>query len=168
MTPIPSPADLARRPAQPKPAPQPPRERAPHRHAPIQSAVPASPARPEHLLAPGSLRGKERFRATFQRGIRLSRMHPHARLLAHTLLWYSSHLTGRVSPSSQPSIEELSYGTGLTIDQVAVQLRVLESRGWLRFHTLNEGPRQGDSAMRLAIPTHVLEQIRARITGADQ
>ncbi|MFF5001751.1 hypothetical protein ACFY3G_02890 [Streptomyces phaeochromogenes] len=153
-----SPADMARRPARPS-APQP--EPRPAATLPTAAAQDA-PSRPEELLTPGKLRDKERFRATYQRGIRLSRMTPNSRLMAHTLIWYSSHITGRINPSGQPSIDELSYATGLTIDQVKVQLSILETRGWLYFHTVNEGPNRGETTMRLAIPAHILEQIRAR------
>ncbi|MGI5408679.1 hypothetical protein ACQEV9_18030 [Streptomyces chartreusis] len=154
---IPTPGDLARR--APKSA-----------AAPAQPAVlaPAAPARqtpaPERrvsaadAIAPGQLTSREHFRKYFLFGLRISRMHPHSRLVGHDLLWRASHATGRLAPRMWPSLEQLALDTGLTTGQVDVALANLHSRGWLHYQ-----PPGGDTAATLAIPAAVLEQIRADV-----
>lgn len=156
--PIPTPGDLAHRrppaprPVQPAPAPQAAEEQAP----------PAKPwANTEDAIAPGKLTKKEHFRKYFLFGLRYSRMPAHARLVGHDLMWRASHATGQISPSLQPTREQLALATGLTTGQVDVALQVLSSRGWLHSRRLKEGPRAGQPAYRLAIPAVTLEQVRA-------
>ena len=152
---IPTPGDLARR-AAPKPAP-PRRETGPQ-----PSATTRPPLSAEDAIAPGALTTKEHFRKYFLFGLRGSRMHPHARLVGHDLMWRASHATGRISPNLQPTAETLAQATGLTTGQVDVALQVLHTRGWLHYRRLQEGPRAGQDAMVLAIPAAALEQIRAK------
>ncbi|MDX2520551.1 MULTISPECIES: helix-turn-helix domain-containing protein [Streptomyces] len=137
-TPRPAPGDLARR-----PAPKPPA------------------LTPAQAVAPGRLQGKERMRPTFHRGLRISRMHPEARLVALTLLGYAHHTTGVVFPRYQPSAEQLAEDTGLTPGQIDVQIGVLTQRGWLGTRRINQGADAGRDGLRLTIPALVLEQVRA-------
>ncbi|MFI1723884.1 hypothetical protein [Streptomyces sp. NPDC020489] len=140
----PTPADLARR------------------TAPV--AAPAAPTAPraEDALAPGKLAKKEHFRKFFLFGLRRSRMHAHARLVGHDLMWRANHATGQVSPTMHVSSDELALATGLTAGQVDVALQVLHTRGWLHYRRIAEGPRTGQRAMVLTIPAGALEQIRNR------
>ncbi|MDX3217705.1 helix-turn-helix domain-containing protein [Streptomyces scabiei] len=133
----PTPGDLAHRPA-PKP-----------------------PVTPAAAIQPGRLRGKERLRPTFHRGLRISRMHPEARLVALTLLGYAHHTTGVVFPRYQPTSEQLAEATGLTPGQVGVQIHVLTQRGWLGIRRIEQGADAGREGLRLTVPALVLEQIRA-------
>ncbi|WP_405960569.1 helix-turn-helix domain-containing protein [Streptomyces sp. NBC_00024] len=132
----PTPAALARR-----PAPKPP-----------------SPA---ESIAPGVLVGKERMRTMIERGMRISRLHPEARLVALTLLGYAHHKTGIVFPRFKPTPEQLAEATGLTVGQVSVQIHVLTQRGWLCTRRITQGHDTGRAALSLAIPALVLEQVRA-------
>ncbi|MGA4896709.1 hypothetical protein ACPCAJ_01920 [Streptomyces griseoincarnatus] len=165
---IPSPADLASRPALTLPT----RPARPARPAPTATtdSRPPLPPRPkpaltaEEGIAPGKLTKKEHFRRTFLFGLRASRMHAHARLVGHDLMWRAAHATGRVAPNQQPSLETLAAATGLSTGQVGVALATLHSRGWLQYRVLREGPRAGVRVMSLAIPAAVLEHIRASRT----
>lgn len=134
----PSPGDLAGRPA-PKP----------------KTLTPAE------TVQPGRLQGKERLRPTFQRGLRISRMHPEARLVALTLLGYAHHTTGVIFPRYQPTPEQLAEDTGLTAGQVGVQIHVLTQRGWLGSRRIQQGADAGREGLRLTVPALVLEQVRA-------
>jgi hypothetical protein len=155
-TTIPSPADLARRAAQPKPGPRP---APPAAAAPQLGPLPAA----EEAFAPGVLDAGagERFKPTYHWGLILSGMRPESRLLAYTLLWYAHHRTGRIAPHLKPSREQLATATGLSTAQVGVQLEILRSRGWLRLSPVTEGPRRGQDRYDLTIPSLYLERIRA-------
>ncbi|WP_073946489.1 hypothetical protein [Streptomyces kebangsaanensis] len=162
---IPTPGDLARRP--PATAPTPPVS-APKSAAAPDFPEPGQPYQPrkfspEDALKPGNLTKREHFRKHFLFGMRTSHMHPHARLVGHDLMWRASHATGRISPSLQPSTEQLAQAAGLTAAQVDVALQVLHTRGWLQHRRLQEGPRAGQTAYSLAIPAAALEGIRAWI-----
>ncbi|MEU9645519.1 hypothetical protein [Streptomyces sp. NPDC048188] len=119
--------------------------------------------RPESIadrLAPGSLLRGERFRPLYEQGIRASRMTPHARLVAFTLLSYASARTGELPADRQPFLPGLVDATGLNAGQVVVQLRVLESRGWVRRDPA--GPHLYEEAvLRPVLPRYVLAQLRA-------
>ncbi|MEV5368956.1 hypothetical protein ACF09G_12925 [Streptomyces albogriseolus] len=166
---IPSPADLARRPA-PKPSTRPTPAAA--AAAPKADSRPPLPVRPklsaEEAIAPGKLTNKEHFRKTYLFGMRVSRMHPHARLVGHDLMWRASHATGRIAVNQQPSVETLAASTGLATSQVDVALNTLRSRGWLQYRVLQEGKRAGTQVMSLAIPAAVLEHIRSTRSDADR
>lgn len=155
MTPTPSPADLARRsgprraPAAAEPARR--QKRAPY----VRRNLTA-----EEAIAPGKLTRAEHFRKLYRVGITLSRMHPHARLVGHDLMWRASHATGELSANYRPSIEQLAGATGLSFMQVDVAIEVLRSRGWLFERVISDGPRAGLMALHLAIPASVLEDIR--------
>jgi hypothetical protein len=161
---IPTPGDIARRPA---PTPTAPAvQRTTHRPpAPTAGAEPKLPTRPrltaEEAIAPGQLKTEEHFRKFFLFGIRRSGLPPHARLVGHDLVWRASHATGRISPNLNPSSEVLANATGLTTGQVDVALQVLHTRGWLGYRVLQTGPRAGQSVFRLTIPAAALEDIRA-------
>ncbi|MFZ4206810.1 hypothetical protein ACOZE4_18430 [Streptomyces griseoincarnatus] len=165
---IPSPADLARRPAPKLPAR--PARPAPTAAAATTDSRPPRPLRPkpaltaEEAIAPGKLTKREHFRRTFLFGLRASRMHAHARLVGHDLMWRAAHATGRIAPNQQPSLETLAAATGLSTGQVDVALATLHTRGWLQYRALREGPRAGVRVMSLAIPAAVLEHIRASRT----
>lgn len=142
MTTIPSPADLAAR-ARPGTAP------APRRKSTSADA-----------LAPGRLEPAERFKTLYRRGLMLSGMLPEARLVAHTLLMYANHRTGRISPNFQPSRDQLVEDTGLEAARVGVQLEVLRQRGWLTLTPIAEGPRVGLPRFDLTIPSLYMARIR--------
>ncbi|MFF3928614.1 hypothetical protein [Streptomyces hirsutus] len=159
---IPTPGDLARR--------QPPKLSTPARPAPVPkpSAAPA-PVRAADAIAPGVLKNKEHFRKYFMYGMRASRMHAHARLVGHDLVWRTNHATGRISPNRQPSLEVLALATGLNTGQVGVALQILHTRGWFRYHVLQEGPRKGQTVIALTIPAAALENIRTLLSSnADE
>ncbi|MCL6733330.1 helix-turn-helix domain-containing protein [Streptomyces neyagawaensis] len=141
---VPNPGDLARRPA-PQPAP----------------ARPSTSGTLADQIAPGRLHRKERMRTMFHHGLRYSRMHPEARLVALTLLGYAHHKTGMVFPRFQPTAEQLAEDTGLTAGQVQVQIHVLTQRGWLCTRRVTQGLDAGREGLSLAIPALVLEQVRA-------
>ncbi|OQQ16098.1 hypothetical protein B0675_02085 [Streptomyces sp. M41(2017)] len=138
MTTTPSPADLARR----------------ARPAEVKQTAPANP------LAPARMKSGERFKALYQRGLQMSGMLPEARLVAHTLLMYANHRTGRISPNFQPSREQLAEDTGLDPARIGVQIEVLRQRGWLALTTIAEGPRTGQSRFDMTIPSLYIERIR--------
>ncbi|MDT6983704.1 hypothetical protein ACFSUJ_12020 [Streptomyces lusitanus] len=170
MSSIPSPADLARR-----PAPKPPTRPTPAPAAQKTDARPPLPQRPKppltaaEAIAPGKLTKREHFRKTFLFGLRVSRMTPHARLVGHDLLWRASHATGRLSTDLQPTTESLAKATGLTVAQVQVALSTLRSRGWLKYHAVEQGRRRaGTPVITLTIPAAVLEHIRASRTDREQ
>jgi hypothetical protein len=153
---IPSPADLARRIAQPKPGARP---------APPTAPQPGRLPSVEAAIAPGALVDGERFKPTYHWGILISGMRPESRALAFALLWYAHHRTGRVAPTRKPSHEQLAADTGLSTDQVGVQLEVLRSRGWLRLRPVPDGPRRGQDRYELTIPSLYLERIRTERAG---
>lgn len=148
---IPTPGDLARRAAlapvsQPEPGP-------------------ARPAGAAGMVAPGELRPNEILRQLYQQGIRISGMHPEARLVALTLLGYANFRTGLLN-KYQPSTSDLGQATGLTQGQAEVQLRILAQRGWLSERRVTRGPRQGQLIHQLHIPTVVLLRLRKARAGA--
>jgi hypothetical protein len=112
------------------------------------------------LLAPGTLVRGERFRPLFEQGIRTSRMTPHARLVALTLLTFASASTGELPLERQPYLDGLCDATGLNRGQVVVQLRVLESRGWVLRHPASP-PAYEQAVLRPVIPRHALARLRA-------
>ncbi|MGW5736968.1 MULTISPECIES: hypothetical protein [Streptomyces] len=154
----PSPADLARRarpqPAAPTTAPRSKPTAA--RHVRSAQLTPAAQA-----IAPGRLLDGERFKTLYQRGLLLSGLPSHARLVGHTLSLYAHHRTGRVSPNHQPSFEQLAADTGLEAARIGVQVEILRQRGWLLLTRINQGPRAGRTRFDLAIPALYLERIRA-------
>ncbi|MFF0510984.1 hypothetical protein [Streptomyces sp. NPDC004250] len=118
------------------------------------------PLSARELLGPGSLLRGERFRPLFEQGLRGSRMTPHARLVAYTLLSYASARTGELPAERQPFLAGLVAATGLNPGQVVVQLHVLESRGWVQRDLAS--PRAYEQAvLRPVIPRYVLAQLRA-------
>lgn len=112
-------------------------------------------------IAPGVLVGKERMRTMIERGMRISRLHPEARLVALTLLGYSNHKSGIIYRRFEPTAEQLAEATGLTASQVRVQIHVLTQRGWLYTRRVPQGHDAGRTALSLAIPALLLEQVRA-------
>lgn len=161
--PVPTPGDLARR------SDQPPAPRAPSKggdaHTDPSAVAAQPPARTltaEEAIAPGRLAPSERFKPTYQRGLLLSGMLPETRLMAFTLLWYSHHRSGRISPNFQPSREQLAADTGMDTGRVGVQIEILRQRGWLRLTPIAEGPRTGRPRFELAIPALYLERIRTQ------
>lgn len=159
-----SPLDMARRKPRPPAAPVKPK---PAAAPPAPAAQPEPEPRPvsaADAIRPGKLRKSERLRSFFEQGIRISRMHPEARLVALSLLGYANFQTGQIHARWRPTPEELSYATGLSTGQVHVQLQVLTTRGWLTEHTLTRGPRAGTRAWQLCVPAAVLQQIRDRAT----
>jgi hypothetical protein len=112
------------------------------------------------MLAPGTILRGERFRPLYERGIRGSRMTPHARLVALALLQFANAGTGELPPERQPFLEGLVDATGLNAGQVVVQLRVLESRGWVRRHPASPAAYE-QALLRPVIPRCVLDQLRA-------
>jgi hypothetical protein len=142
----PNPGDLAAR-AAARPA------------APTPAARPATA--PAEAVAPVVLLPKERMRTVFLRGVRISRMHPEARLVALTLLGYSNFKTGLVSPRHRPSSEQLAEDTGLTAGQVQVQIQVLAQRGWLYTRRIAHGEYAGQLGLNLSVPAPVLDRVRA-------
>jgi hypothetical protein len=127
-----------------------------HRPAPALPTLTVAEA-----IAPGHLVGKERMRTMIERGMRISRMHPEARLVALTLLGYAHHKTGIVFPRFRPTREQLADATGLSAGQIDVQIHVLTQRGWLCTRRITQGHDTGRLALSLAIPAQVLEQVRA-------
>jgi hypothetical protein len=163
-----SPADIAPRRNRPNPPPQPapPAGAAPGRQTEPADARPAEaiaprPLTPAEAIAPGRIGKRERFRNQFQHGLRISRMHPPARLVALTLLGYANDKTGLLSASHGPTVEQLAEHTGLLAAQVRVQLQVLTQRGWLYSRPIVAGPRAGTTGLCLAVPAGVLEELRA-------
>ncbi|MCP3758182.1 hypothetical protein [Streptomyces sp. TBY4] len=71
------------------------------------------------------------FRGRFQQGIRCSQMLPQTRLVALTLASLASD-SGEIDASAQPGLMGLVAATGLTPGRAAVNLRILEQRGWLQ------------------------------------
>ncbi|MFJ6905578.1 hypothetical protein [Streptomyces griseoluteus] len=112
------------------------------------------------LIQPGTLVRGERFRPLFEQGVRASRMAPHARLVAFTLLSYASARTGELPPERQPFLDGLVEATGLTRGQVVVQLRVLEARGWVRRHPASPSAYE-QALLRPVIPRFALDRLRA-------
>jgi hypothetical protein len=149
-TPRPSPADMApRTPATAKPGPL----KAPDVNSPKRTVAEA--------IAPGVLVGRERMRTMVERGMRISRLHPEARLVALTLLGYAHYKTGTVFPRFRPTREQLAEATGLTPGQIDVQIHVLTQRGWLCSRRITQGHDTGRLALALAVPALILEQVRA-------
>lgn len=96
------------------------------------------------------------FRSRYEQGVRCSGMTPQTRLVALTLASLSS-ATGAIEDSDQPGLLGLVEATGLSAGRVAVQLRVLESRGWL---LPLRGARYETARLQLALPQHVAVRLR--------
>lgn len=128
----------------PSPASMPQRQAARPAMKTTPAAPPHEPVKPAvgDSIEPGRLRRGEHLRSVYSQGIRISRMLPNAR--------------------HQPTVEQLSYATGLSVDQVCVQLEILRQRGWCRARTVTDGPRAGETALKLTVPALTLEQLRAR------
>ncbi|MFD6874501.1 MULTISPECIES: hypothetical protein [unclassified Streptomyces] len=95
--------------------------------------------------------GGRQYRARYEQGIRCSRMNPHTRLVALTLASLAG-VDGEIPAAAQPGLAGLSAATGLRPGQVAVNLRALETRGWLRpLH----GDRYERARFELALPLYV-------------
>ncbi|MFE1925839.1 hypothetical protein ACFW91_25110 [Streptomyces asoensis] len=160
---IPSPADLAHRKPQPPATDRPaakrrePKAQAPSRPQPVDGMATAADA-----VRQGRLHKGEAFRAFFEQGVRISNMTPHTRLTALTLLGYANFNSGEIHPRWRPGAEKLAIATGLTVDQVRVQLDILTSRGWLGEFALTSGPRAGQLCLQLGVPAAVLQQLRDR------
>ncbi|MFF8485212.1 hypothetical protein [Streptomyces antibioticus] len=153
----PTPADLARpRPKPPTPTPKPAASR-PSRPPRVDGMVTAADA-----VRQGQLHHGELLRQMFEQGIRISAMNANTRLVALTLLGYANFRTGEIHTRWRPAPEQLAIATGLSTDQIHVQLRVLTDRGWLTEFTLATGPRAGQPCWRLGIPMAVLQQLRDR------
>lgn len=116
--------------------------------------------RAAQMLAPGTLVRGERFRPLYERGIRASGMTPHSRLVALTLLTFASAHTGELPAERQPYLDGLADATGLNHGQVVVQLRVLESRGWVHRDPASSAAYE-QAVLRPVIPRHALAQLRA-------
>ncbi|GAQ64097.1 helix-turn-helix domain-containing protein [Streptomyces scabiei] len=147
-TPRPSPADMAARPP------------APAKPGPVKD-IRSPKLTVAEAIAPGVLVGRERMRTMVERGMRISRLHPEARLVALTLLGYAHHKTGTVFPRFRPTPEQLAEATGLTTGQISVQIHVLTQRGWLCTRRITQGHDTGRLALALTVPALVLEQVRA-------
>lgn len=91
------------------------------------------------------------FRARYQQGIRCSRMIPQTRLVALTLASLASD-TGKIPADAQPGLAGLAAATGLRPGQVAVNLRTLETRGWL---SPLHGARYEVAVFELVLPLYV-------------
>ncbi|MGW0566125.1 helix-turn-helix domain-containing protein [Streptomyces tauricus] len=156
-----SPADMAAR--RPAPPPKPAARPAPTAPTP-RPAAPSAPqpqTAAEKAISPGVLADGERFKPTYHRGLMVSGMQPEARALGFALLWFASHKNGRISPTLQPSQQDLADASGLSIARVGVQLQVLRERGWLHLHRIEYGPRAGLPRFDLTIPALYLERVRA-------
>ncbi|WP_320784145.1 hypothetical protein [Streptomyces sp. CRN 30] len=154
----PSPGDLARR-RPPKPTPPRPAA-ATHRPSTAPATTPV-PVAAVDAVSPGKLVRREQFKKFFLYGLRISRMHPHSRLVGHDLLWRATN-AGAIAPSRQPSVEMLADHTGLDARQIDVALANLRSRGWLVSRRITEGPRAGRDGWGLAVPAVVLAELRSR------
>ncbi|MEU3683723.1 hypothetical protein AB0E99_22685 [Streptomyces sp. NPDC030592] len=160
---FPTPGDLFPRPAAAKPAPAPtPAPEPEPQPAPEPEREPATAA---ESIAPGKLRPSEVMRQLYQQAMRSSRLQPHGRLLALTLLGYADHKTGVLT--YEPTVAQLSYATGLTNGQVKVQLRVLAQRGWFTRRKARGGPRSDRVVGQVCIPALVLTRLRTRKAHAD-
>ncbi|MDX2846638.1 hypothetical protein PV377_48410, partial [Streptomyces ipomoeae] len=153
--------------------PAPPVPSQPQNTAPASAEAPRPyvPRRltPAEAVAPGKLRTKEHLRSLFPRAVRISRMHPAARLIALTLLGHAHFKTGLVSPARRPDMTQLAEETGLTTRQVEVQIHVLTQRGWLYTRPLTQGRHAGEEGLFVAVPALLLEHLRAaRSAHAEQ
>ncbi|MEV1063425.1 hypothetical protein [Streptomyces sp. NPDC050263] len=166
-----SPLDMARRKPNPPAAParKPTPAAAPPRTGPRPAA--AVPARPQPVdgmvtaadaVRQGKLRQGESFRTMLEQGVRISGMKPNTRLVALTLLGYANFRNGEIHARWRPTPEQLAIATGLTADQIGVQLAALTSRGWIHEFTLASGPRAGERCWQLGVPVAVLQQLRDR------
>ncbi|MFE5675076.1 hypothetical protein ACFQ7B_07700 [Streptomyces erythrochromogenes] len=105
-------------------------------------------------LAPAPVDGT--YRVRYIQGIRCSRMHPHTRLVALTLASYAGP-NGTIADADQPGLLGLVEATGLTAGRIAVQLRTLEGRGWIR---PVRGARYEVAHLALALPQYRADQLR--------
>ncbi|MEU2450082.1 hypothetical protein ABZ605_08485 [Streptomyces sp. NPDC012765] len=101
-------------------------------------------------LQPAAGLGTE-FRTLYQQGIRSSLMVPQTRLVALTLASLATD-TGQIPADAQPGLAGLAAATGLRPGQVAVNLRALETRGWL---SPLHGERYDAAVFRLTLPLYV-------------
>ncbi|CAM5628178.1 hypothetical protein ACTFBT_16260 [Streptomyces microflavus] len=117
------------------------------------------------LLAPAELGPKQRFRWAFTQGIRQSGMTPHSRLVALTVAAYGNAQQGRIQDKRQPGLDQLAADTGLAVAQVAVALRVLESRGWVSVtRPFTHDGRSLHTYVQPHIPRHAMDQLGAART----
>lgn len=71
-------------------------------------------------------------RAAYERGIRRSQLHPHARLLALVLASMAVPDTGRIPRRLMPGVVQLADACGLHTRQIHSSLQQLQARGWLQ------------------------------------
>ncbi|MET9096198.1 hypothetical protein ABZX72_29385 [Streptomyces cyaneofuscatus] len=132
-----------------------------HRPSPADLATPAAKARAERrmadLIAPANI-GPWRFRPAYTLAIRQSGMSPHPRLVALVLAIHAHGETGIISDAKQPGLNGLAKDTGLTVGQVVVALRVLESRGWV---SITRTSAHGASARATVVQPHIPEHATA-------
>ncbi|MGY1498588.1 hypothetical protein ACW4TU_18645 [Streptomyces sp. QTS52] len=162
-----SPADMARAPrtplaARPAGSARPPTAE-PQSPQPAPQPAAQEPRTPAvgDSIEPGRLRRDEHLRTLYSQAIRISRLLPNTRLVALTLLSYAHFNTGLIGARYQPTDDELAEATGLHADQVRGQVEILRQRGWCRARTITDGPRAGETALKLTVPALVLEQLRA-------
>ena len=113
-------------------------------------------------LAPAVLAPGERFRPLYDIAIRTSGMTARTRLTALTLGTYANGRSGRVTV--QPGLHGLAAATGLTVCQVIVALRVLESRGWGRS---TEPVNRETAVLQPVIPTHSMSRARVQFAASQ-
>ncbi|MFJ2209365.1 hypothetical protein [Streptomyces microflavus] len=117
------------------------------------------------LLAPADLGPRGRFRWAFTEGIHRSGMTPHSRLVALTVASYANAQRGFIKDERQPGLERLAADTGLAVAQVAVALRVLESRGWVSVtRPFTHDGRSLHTYVQPHIPRHAMDQLGAART----
>ncbi len=135
------------------------------RPSPAQLATPAAKARAARrmagLMAPVEL-GTWRFRPAYTQAIRQSGMTPHPRLLALVIGTYANGETGVIRDDRQPGLHRLATDTGLTVGQVLIALRVLESRGWVS----TAEPAPGRTTLQPHVPRHAIATLRAARTAS--
>jgi hypothetical protein len=112
-------------------------------------------------VAPAVLQPRERMHMLLTRGIRISRLHPGARLVALTLLGYANSKSGLITPKFRPSVDQLAEDTGLTALQIRAHIEVLTQRGWLYSRRITQGQHAGQLGLNLSVPAPVLDRVRA-------
>lgn len=71
-------------------------------------------------------------RAAYERGIRRSPLHPHARLLALVLASLAVPDTGRIPRRLMPGVAQLADACGLHTRQIHTSFQQLQAGGWLQ------------------------------------
>ncbi|WP_181790114.1 hypothetical protein [Streptomyces phytophilus] len=71
-------------------------------------------------------------RAVYERALRRSGLHPHARLLAFVLASLATPDTGRIPRRLMPGVVQLADACGVHTRQVHCSLQQLQARGWLQ------------------------------------